>query len=108
MQRIYSHPNGAMVHLAKNELENLGIDAVVRGEHAAAVVGAGAGIDAWNELWVVDDARAQEAAQVIERVIEGAAVETADPWPCPNCGETIEAPFDVCWNCGEARPEPTA
>ena len=21
-------------------------------------------------------------------------------WQCPNCGESIEQQFDVCWNCG--------
>ena len=21
-------------------------------------------------------------------------------WQCPKCGESVEAPLDVCWNCG--------
>ena len=24
-------------------------------------------------------------------------------WQCPNCSETIEKQFDVCWNCGSDR-----
>lgn len=24
-------------------------------------------------------------------------------WKCPNCGESIEAEFDLCWNCGTSR-----
>jgi hypothetical protein len=24
-------------------------------------------------------------------------------WKCPNCGESIEADFDLCWNCGTTR-----
>jgi hypothetical protein len=37
-------------------------------------------------------------------------------WQCPNCGELVEAGFEICWNCGTAsdgtptedfRPEPS-
>src|SRR5690554_3346737 len=38
MHKVYSHPSEAMVHLVKSELENHGIETVVRGEHAAAVM----------------------------------------------------------------------
>ena len=24
-------------------------------------------------------------------------------WRCPDCGEAIDLPFDVCWNCGTSR-----
>lgn len=108
MLRIYSHPDTAMVHLVKNELENRGIEALIRGEHAAAVFGGGAGIDAWTELWVVDDARAEEAAGIIKGVIEQTPLPEGEPWRCPNCGEEVEASFAVCWNCGEERPEQAA
>lgn len=32
----------------------------------------------------------------------------ADPgaWTCPVCNEQIDAPFDVCWNCGAERDAP--
>lgn len=105
MKRIYSHPDVTIVHLVKNELANQGIEAVIQGEHAAAIIGGGAGIDAWNELWVVDDAREQEAAAVVQRVIEKSSVPEGEPWTCPNCGEAVDAPFDVCWNCGAERPK---
>ena len=26
-------------------------------------------------------------------------------WTCPKCGEKVEAQFDVCWKCGQAKPE---
>ena len=93
-----------MVHLVKNELENCGIEAVIRGEHTAAVFGGGAGIEAWNELWVVDESRMKEAAGVIQQVIERPAKQEGDPWTCTNCGEEVEPPLDVCWNCGNERP----
>ena len=104
MKRIYSHPDETIIHLVKNELANRGIEAVIRGEHAAAIVGGGAGIDAWNELWVMDEARLHEALSVIERVIEKSPVQDGAPWTCPRCDEVVEASFDVCWNCGAEGP----
>lgn len=104
MQKIYSHPDLAIVHLIKNELENRGIEAVIRGEHAAAVLGGGSGIEASNELWIVDEDRIQEAAQVIQNEIEHSPTEEGEPWTCPRCGEELEPQFAVCWKCGQERP----
>lgn len=104
MQRIYSHPNAAMVHHAKNVLENHGIAAVVQGEHLAAAAGGVAPVDAWIELWVTDDDRAREAAQIIREATDESAVESAPPWTCASCGEEIEGQFSACWNCGAPRP----
>lgn len=28
---------------------------------------------------------------------------TSDAWRCPECQETVESQFDICWNCGTAR-----
>ena len=108
MKRIYSHPDVGIVQLVKNELENRGIEAIIQGEHAAAVMGGGAGIDAWNELWVVDESRVGEAAGVVQRVIDESAKIEGEPWTCPKCGEEVEASFAMCWNCGEERPEKAA
>lgn len=105
MRRIYSHPNLAMVQLAKNELDNRGIHSVIQGEHLATVIGGGAGFDAWVELWVNDDDRVEEAVSVIQESVESEGAEEGRPWTCSSCGETIEAQFDLCWNCGANRPE---
>lgn len=108
MIKVYSHPNLSMVHLVKHELDNRGISSVVRGEHAAALVGAGAGIDAWAELWVADDVLARAAAQIIRDEIDSDAVSDDAPWTCPACGETVEPPLALCWNCGAERPDDAA
>jgi len=26
-------------------------------------------------------------------------------WKCPECGETVEIDFDVCWNCQKPKPD---
>ncbi len=104
MQKIYAHPDIGMVHLVRNELENRGIETMIQGEHLTGLIGGGSGIEAWVELWVVDDARIQEAMGIVRGVIEHDEVEGAAPWKCPNCGEEVEPQFAVCWNCGQARP----
>ena len=104
MHKVYSHFNPAMVQLVKNELEHRGIEAVVQGEHLAAVVGGGASAEAWHELWVLDEERLSEAAEIVGEVIEDDTEETAEPWTCPRCGEEVEGTFAVCWNCGHESP----
>ena len=103
MQRIYSHIDGAMVHLAQNELERSGIPSVVRGQHLANIVGGGAGIDAWTELWLLDGDRLAEAEGIISRLIDEQSAPEAQPWICPSCGETVDGEFALCWNCA-AQP----
>lgn len=104
MTRIYCHPDLGIVHLLKNALDNRGIRAVVRGEHAASLVGAGTGIDAWAELWIADEERATEAVRTIQILSDDAEMPAAQTWTCPSCGEELEAQFGACWSCGEARP----
>lgn len=108
MKRVYSHPDLTIVQLVKHQLDNHGIEAVIRGEYAAAVAGGGAGLEAWNELWIVDDSRDGEAAEVIQRMFEEPAVQEGEPWTCPGCGEEVEATFELCWNCQAVRPETAA
>ena len=100
MHKIYSHFNPAMVQLVKNELEQRGIEAVIQGEHLAAVAGVGAAADAWHELWVLDGERLDEAAEVVREVIGDEAGETPEPWRCSRCKEEVEGTLAVCWNCG--------
>ncbi len=104
MRKIYSHPDLGVVHLVKNALENRGIQASVRGEHGAAMIGAATGIDAWNELWIADDTRVTEAIRIVQTQTDDGEAPGGDPWTCPSCGEELEAQFAVCWNCGESKP----
>lgn len=44
------------------------------------------------------------------QIMDEQALDAAHPtpaaghWTCPQCGEQIEAQFDLCWNCGAERP----
>jgi len=103
MKKVYSHPDFATVQLARNELENAGIECFVRGEHLAGVAGGGAGFNAWVELWVADDEQLDAAREFVQQFIQAGDDAELEPWTCPTCGEKIDAPFGECWNCGTER-----
>lgn len=101
MTLVYTSANGSLVHLAKNVLENSGIECHIRGEHLATAIGGIAPIDAWLELWV-DELYAVTARDIIDELM--ATPETEDEaWICPDCIEWREAPFSHCWKCGAER-----
>jgi len=29
-------------------------------------------------------------------------------WKCPNCRDAVDDHFDICWKCGETKPEGTS
>jgi hypothetical protein len=29
-------------------------------------------------------------------------------WKCPGCGEAVDDHFDICWKCGDTKPEVTS
>ena len=103
MQRVYTSPDATIVHHAKNVLANQGIEGIVRGEHLASAAGGVAPIDAWIELWILDEDRLVEAREILEQALTETKV-TGEPWHCPNCEERIEAQFTECWKCSTARP----
>ena len=106
MQRIYSHPDPAIVQIAASVLEGDAIETVVRGSALASVAGGGAAAsDTWTELWLVDESQLVRATEAIEAFIaENADDTSAESWTCPACGELVEAPLAVCWSCGAHQP----
>ncbi len=54
------------------------------------------------ELWLMDDRDEALARRLIDAASRGPA-DGAPSWRCEGCGETLEAQFTVCWQCGTAR-----
>lgn len=96
--------NATDAHLFRNELVENGIDACVANESTTAAFGAtiaGPTSAFWIEV-LVFEADAEKALEVKEQWIKSVAnseVETPE-WNC-KCGETVDAGFAVCWNCGD-------
>ena len=103
MKLVFTAPYLAPCDLVKALLEGAGIPAMLKNEHGhiavMAVVG-GAATFCWPEVWVEDEDY-ERAAEIVAR--ENSAVkETAEPWQCPHCGETVDGELAECWNCGKA------
>ena len=98
------------LHMLRDLLQESGIRAVVLGETLAQ----GRGelpmtSDTLPAVWVgeVDAQRALIIARDFESSAKQRAAAPAGrdgEWTCPACGESSEAQFTDCWNCGAARP----
>jgi len=96
MKKVFTHENRMIVYNMKNLLRAEGIDALLKNEFSGGAVGDLPAFDTWPELWV-DDARAESAQSVLRAAAQSIPGQA---WTCRACGETSEAGFAVCWNCG--------
>ncbi|MFB0981662.1 MAG: DUF2007 domain-containing protein [Alteromonadaceae bacterium] len=96
MKMLYSNDNNFLVNNIKNIIESHDINTFIKNEFAQGAVGEISAIDAWPELWVIDDADFKHALEILEfshNTIKG------DDWVCNNCSEKNNPSFEICWNC---------
>jgi Putative prokaryotic signal transducing protein len=100
------HTAESMVEIAhlRNLLESAGIACVVRNERLAGALGEIPFLECWPELWVREPGQALRARGLIDEALQPPAA--AEPWSCPDCGESIEPQFAQCWSCGCAPDGP--
>ena len=98
---VYTHPNIAVLVQAHSLIEQAEIECVLRNEYASGAMGELAPINAWPEVWVVDDRDFDRASSIVEA--SQRAVEGRD-WQCAQCANYSPATFDTCWQCGRERP----
>jgi len=96
MKLIYTHENGFLVNNVKNIIEANGIETVLKNEFSSGAIGEVAAIDAWVELWIMNDGEF-EIAQTMITHMQSKADEP--DWQCRQCDEENDASFDICWNC---------
>jgi len=102
MELVFSAYTTAEAHLLKGLLESEGITAEVRGEVLSGILGDIPLLENRPSVWVEesDAARAEE----IVRDFQHDRVQKGDAWRC-DCGETLDAQFTACWQCGRSRAE---
>ena len=100
MKLVYRHENRILVSNAKNILENAGIMTVLQNEFASSAVGELSFLDAWPQLWVLDDADYENARKIIAGLEEP---QTGKDWHCTVCNEINAPSFEICWNCQTER-----
>ena len=97
MKRVFISHNITAVHHARNVLDAAGIRTVVRNQYLAGAMGELPPAECHPELWVLDDADAWRA----EQLLYGGEAH-GQPWKC-ECGEMLGGQFTQCWNCGAYR-----
>jgi len=101
--RVFIAQHPAEAHFFKCVLDTAGIESEIRHE---SLFGASGGVpvnEARPELWVLDDARAAEAAALLRQ--QGPpGLEASRLWRCASCGELVEPQFTACWKCGADAP----
>ena len=98
MKRVFVSHSLTAVHHALNVLAAAGIRAVVRNQYLAGAMGELPPAECQPELWVLDDADAWRAGELLS-----SPPSQAEGWTC-ECGEALGAAFTQCWSCGAYRP----
>ena len=100
MKRLVQAPNVAIATLWVDLLQQGGIQASVQRAYNRGIAGEIPPDQALPEVWVLDDgehARAPELRHALRHLPHL-------HWVCTTCGETVDGPFEQCWNCGAERP----
>ncbi|MGS2717408.1 putative signal transducing protein [Eionea flava] len=105
MKRVYTHENRLLVSHAKNILDNANIDNTLKNEFAAGAMGDIAPLDAWMELWVVNESDYDTSTSLLETIENSHTITTdTSTWACSHCKEANPAHFMFCWNCQRQQP----
>lgn len=102
MKQVYTSENRFLVANARNILEAEGIEVTVRNEHASSAMGELSPLDTWMELWVINECDYERACNILDTSL---SQSSAPEWTCSNCGESNDASFELCWQCGASGPE---
>jgi hypothetical protein len=105
MKRIWS---GSSLHDTthfKNVLEQTGIACLIKNRELGGALGDLPVLDCGPELWVLRDEDEPRAAALLRETV-GNAGAGAPAWRCARCGESNEAQFAACFNCGYADGTP--
>ena len=102
MKLVYTNENRFLVANARNVLQNAGIAVSLKNEFAVGGVGDLAPIDAWLELWVLEDKDYQQALQIINSALSN---KDSEEWVCPYCNEKNDASFEFCWSCQNEKAQ---
>jgi hypothetical protein len=105
MQKLYEARDSLEAQLLKDRLQRQHIPAVVLGD---GLLGGAGELPAmvFPTVWVVESRDLVPAKRVLAEFLHAPQSEGVDrAWTCPGCGERVEAEFDLCWQCGTARPE---
>ena len=84
--------------MLKDYLEEQNIATVMLGDFLSG----GAGelpANIFPALWLVKDEQLTRAKWLIDEFMQKKIESKSGTWRCPSCGESVDAEFEICWNC---------
>ena len=100
MKRVLQAPNLALATLWADMLSGAGLAATVQRAWAGSIAGELPPDQCLPEGWVQDANRCEEA----NKLLHSWRHAPTRHWVCAGCQESVDGPFESCWNCGEAMP----
>ncbi len=106
MYQVYITPNSFEAHIVEHQLDCYEIPCEIWGEFLWGARGELPLLDTWPTIWIYRAEDLEQAHQIVaaHHAQEPDGEPVAAPWLCPGCGETLDAQFDVCWQCGRGKP----
>lgn len=102
MKLLYTHENLFVLTNIRNLVEAEGIATEVKNQYLSGATGDVPALDAWPELWVLDEAQFPQAQSICQAILNAQEGDSPE-WDCRACGEKNGSQFELCWACGELR-----
>ena len=99
MKRLLQAPNLALATLWADQLSGAGIAVNVQRAYASSIAGEIPPDQSLPEIWVIDEADHARAGALMHELRHRPHLH----WLCHGCGESVDGPFEQCWNCGALR-----
>jgi|SRR5690554_760998 len=109
MRKVFTDVRLFVLIQLKEQLLEEGISCFVKNEMLAGGTGELPFTETWPELWIHNSAD-YEAAMVLVNAFKVTLTDDGpkDPWTCPNCSESNDGHYFLCWSCGYELPFETA
>ncbi len=100
MKRVLQAPNLVLATLWADMLSGAGMAATVQRTWAGSIAGELPPDQCLPEVWVQDASQCEEARKLLEQWRQA----PSRFWVCSHCQESVDGPFEQCWNCGQPMP----
>jgi len=104
MIKVFEDFDITLVGHYQSVLESQGIATFMKNQFGTSGAGELPFIEVIPQLWILNDADAERAKELIRELHESADGEQLQVWVCPVCGTKIEPAFTQCWKCSTSKP----
>ncbi|MDJ0807131.1 MAG: DUF2007 domain-containing protein [Gammaproteobacteria bacterium] len=103
MHKLYEAADRIEAQVLKDHLQDEGVPSVILGDYLAGAMGE-LPANIYPEVWVLNAEDMEKAREILRDFTKSHVQreQNAD-WRCANCGEMVDAGFELCWNCATTR-----